>query len=116
MENQNFSVKSIKRAVAEHYCITTQDLTGPSKRRLHAMSRKVAYLLCRRYTPLSWPEIGRMFGGRDHTTVIDGVTRAIEAERDTEAGAHIAAIETALFGPEFRTSRAYAVFRSTRGK
>ncbi len=60
----------IQRAVAGKFNVSLHDLLG--KRRTHniAFARQVAMYLCRRLTTCSYPEIGMLFGGRDHTTVI----------------------------------------------
>src|SRR3546814_7947784 len=66
-----------------------------SKRRVRAIARprQVAMYLAKELTPRSYPEIGRRFGGRDHSTVIHAV-RTVEALRvaDSELDAEIAAI------------------------
>ncbi len=70
-----------------------------SKRRARAVvrPRQVAMYLSKVLTPRSYPEIGRKFGGRDHSTVIHAV-RTVEALRvtDSELDAEIAAIRRSL--------------------
>ena len=73
----------IQARVAEHYGLTLTELLGPKRARCVARPRQVAMYLAKTLTERSLPEIGRSFGGRDHTTVIHGVRR-IEALRGTD--------------------------------
>ncbi len=62
--------------VTSDYCSTTpEELVGPSRKQPLARSRQIAMYLCREYTDLSLPKIGKRFGGRDHTTVIHAVDK-----------------------------------------
>ena len=63
-------VREIQEAVCKHYSVSILDVL--SGRRTHevAFPRQVGMYLCRHLTPHSYAEIGRRFGGRDHTTVI----------------------------------------------
>lgn len=70
--------------VAAHYRIKPNEIFGNSRQRSISQARQVAMYLVRQYVGLSMPEIGRLFGGRDHTTVLNAirkVTGAIE-EKD----------------------------------
>lgn len=67
------TAQDIKLAVAAHYGITVRDLVGHSRRRDMAHPRQLAMYLCRKLLGLSMPVIGRIFGGRDHTTVLHAV-------------------------------------------
>ncbi|MFZ5963514.1 chromosomal replication initiator protein DnaA [Thalassococcus sp. BH17M4-6] len=69
------SIEEIQRKVADHYNIRISDLVGPKRVRNFARPRQVAMYLCKQLTSRSLPEIGRKFGGRDHTTVMHGVKR-----------------------------------------
>ena len=64
--------------MAEHYNIRLSDMIGPKRVRNFARPRQVAMYLCKQLTSRSLPEIGRRFGGRDHTTVMHGVKRIEE--------------------------------------
>jgi hypothetical protein len=90
-------IQDIKRAVARHYNVTLIDID--SHRRFHIVvrPRQVAMYLAKTMTLRSLPEIGRLFGGRDHTTVIHAV-RKIDAlvKTDQELADHIAAIREDL--------------------
>ncbi|MCC1493060.1 chromosomal replication initiator protein DnaA [Cognatishimia sp. F0-27] len=75
---RKISIDEIQRKVAEHYNIRLGDLIGPKRVRNFARPRQVAMYLCKHLTSRSLPEIGRRFGGRDHTTVMHGVKRIEE--------------------------------------
>ncbi|PSL18299.1 chromosomal replication initiator protein DnaA [Shimia abyssi] len=75
---RKISVEEIQRKVAEHYNIRLSDMIGPKRVRTFARPRQVAMFLCKQLTSRSLPEIGRRFGGRDHTTVMHGVKRIEE--------------------------------------
>ncbi|MBN9677529.1 chromosomal replication initiator protein DnaA [Salipiger bermudensis] len=76
--DRKISIEEIQRKVAEHYHIRLSDLIGPKRVRNFARPRQVAMYLCKQLTARSLPEIGRRFGGRDHTTVMHGVKRIEE--------------------------------------
>ncbi len=78
---RKISVEEIQRKVAEHYHIRLSDLIGPKRVRTFARPRQVAMYLCKQMTARSLPDIGRRFGGRDHTTVMHGVKRIEELMR-----------------------------------
>lgn len=71
-------VSVILREIASQYEVTVADLRGPSRERRFAWPRGMAYIRLRDETPLSYPAIGRVLGGRDHTTVLKG-ERAMRA-------------------------------------
>ena len=81
---RKISIDEIQRKVAEHYNIRLSDMIGPKRVRSFARPRQVAMYLCKQMTSRSLPEIGRRFGGRDHTTVMHGVRR-IEELRQQDA-------------------------------
>jgi chromosomal replication initiator protein len=86
-ERRQLSMEAIQRAVADHYGLKVTDLK--SKRRTESIStpRQVAMYLCRTLTSHSLPEIGKVFGGRDHTTVLHGCRKIAETkERDSGLG------------------------------
>ena len=62
-------------ATATMYDFTVEELCGRSRRRPLVTARQVAMYVCREVTDLSYPVIGRAFGGRDHTTVIHAVEK-----------------------------------------
>ena len=67
---------AIIHAVAREWSVTSDELTGPSRTRLLVLPRQVAMYLCRELARLAFAEIGRVFGGRDHSTVMHNIERA----------------------------------------
>jgi chromosomal replication initiator protein len=82
--DRKLSIEEIQRKVAEHYNVRLSDLIGPKRLRTIARPRQVAMYLAKQLTPRSLPEIGRRFGGRDHTTIMHGV-RKIEELMTTDS-------------------------------
>jgi chromosomal replication initiator protein len=77
------TVEEIQRKVSEHYNIRTSEMHSSRRVRSLARPRQVAMYLAKRLTTHSLPEIGRKFGGRDHTTVMHAVKKIEElCERD----------------------------------
>ena len=72
------SIEDIQRKVAEHYNIRISDMHSPRRSKAIARPRQVAMYLSKILTEHSLPEIGRKFGGRDHTTIIHGVRKIEE--------------------------------------
>ena len=75
---RKITVEEIQQKVSSHYNIRMSDMIGPKRLRSYARPRQVAMYLCKHMTSRSLPEIGRRFGGRDHTTVMHGVKRIEE--------------------------------------
>ncbi len=76
--DRKISIEEIQRKVAEHYNIRLSDMIGPKRVRTVARPRQVAMYLAKQMTSRSLPEIGRRFGGRDHTTIMHGVRKIEE--------------------------------------
>jgi len=74
-ETTPLTADDIINQVASYSGASRDELVGPSRRQPLARHRQVAMYLCREYTDLSLPKIGRAFGGRDHTTVIHAVDK-----------------------------------------
>jgi chromosomal replication initiator protein len=91
------SVEDIQRAVCSHFRLSNAELTSKDRHKSVAFARQVAMYLCRQRLRCSFPELGRAFGNRDHTTVISAVRR-VEALRhkDPQVKAHLEAIEQRL--------------------
>jgi chromosomal replication initiator protein len=64
------TIDEIQKVVAEHFHIKPSEMRAKSRAKNVTYPRQIAMQLCRELTELSFPEIGRHFGGRDHTTVI----------------------------------------------
>ncbi len=75
---------AIQRAVADHFQIKLTELKSKKRTKNLVMPRQVAMYLCRDLTNLSYPEIGKYFGGKDHTTVIHAC-RQIEKMKEKES-------------------------------
>ena len=76
--DRKISIDDIQRKVAEHYNIRLADMMGPKRARNVARPRQIAMYLSKQLTCRSLPEIGRRFGGRDHTTIMHGVRKIEE--------------------------------------
>jgi chromosomal replication initiator protein len=72
------TIDEIQRRVAEHYTIRMGEMTSDRRARAVARPRQVAMYLAKQLTTRSLPEIGRKFGGRDHTTVIHAIRKIEE--------------------------------------
>lgn len=81
--SRRLTIDEIQRRVAEHYSLKISDLLSARRSREVARPRQVAMYLAKMLTPRSLPEIGRRFGGRDHTTVMHAV-KQIEKLRSTD--------------------------------
>ena len=94
---QRLTVDRIQKAVCEEFRVTLTDMTSKRRARIIARPRQVAMYLSKKLTKRSLPDIGRRFGGRDHTTVMHAVKRidALRAE-DPAFNAQIEAVETVL--------------------
>jgi len=77
---RRITIDEIQRRVSEHYRIRQAEMVSARRAREVARPRQVAMYLAKQLTPRSLPEIGRKFGGRDHTTVIHAI-RQIERLR-----------------------------------
>lgn len=67
---KQITFESITQAVAEHYHIKVDELFNKKRTQNIAYPRQIAMYLCRELADMSYPRIGELFGGRDHTTVI----------------------------------------------
>ncbi len=78
------TIDDIQKAVSAHFGMRQAEMVSARRARAVARPRQIAMYLAKRLTPRSLPEIGRRFGGRDHTTVIHAV-RQIEKLRGCDA-------------------------------
>jgi hypothetical protein len=90
-------ISGIQTVVASHYRIPVQEMVSDRKSRESARPRQVAMYLARKLTPKSLPEIGRRFGGRDHTTVMHAI-RQVEKliATDPDVADEVAALRMCL--------------------
>jgi chromosomal replication initiator protein len=77
-QTKKVSIDIIKKAVAQHYNIRISDLNSPSRIRAIARPRQIAMSLSKELSNQSYPEIGKDFGGRDHTTVMHACKKVTE--------------------------------------
>ena len=82
--DRKVTIEEIMRKVAEHYNLRLSDMTSARRARAVARPRQIAMYLAKTLTSKSLPEIGRKFGGRDHTTVMHAVKR-VENLSDTDS-------------------------------
>lgn len=81
--DRRVTIEEIQKRVAEHFNIRISDMSSARRARAVARPRQVAMYLAKQLTSRSLPEIGRKFGGRDHTTVMHAV-RKVEELRATD--------------------------------
>ncbi len=98
-KSREVSPEQIQRLVGERFSIGLSDIIGKRRTQNIALARQVAMYLCRKLTPSSYPEIGALFGGRDHSTVIHA-NKVIEERirTDEEFARDIQSIERKLRG------------------
>jgi len=77
-EPRRVKIEDIQRVVARHYNVSKADLLSSRRTRTIVRPRQIAMYLAKVLTPRSLPEIGRRFGGRDHTTVLHAVRKIEE--------------------------------------
>jgi chromosomal replication initiator protein len=82
IQNRQISVENIQKTVADYYKIKVADMYSKKRPASIARPRQIAMYLAKELTQKSLPEIGELFGGRDHTTVLHAV-RKISSERQT---------------------------------
>ncbi len=97
--NTRISVEEIQKHVASKYNIRVSDLHSARRAKAIARPRQIAMYLCKMLTQHSFPDIGRKFGGRDHTTIMYGVRKIEElVKTDVFLKADIDVITSALKG------------------
>jgi len=99
IQNRQISVENIQKTVADFYKIKVADMYSKKRPASIARPRQIAMYLAKELTQKSLPEIGELFGGRDHTTVLHAV-RKIGAERQqlTELNQQLHVLEQTLKG------------------
>ena len=81
-EPRRVKIEDIQKVVAVHFNVSKADLLSSRRTRTIVRPRQIAMYLSKTLTPRSLPEIGRRFGGRDHTTVLHAVRKVEELMRD----------------------------------
>ena len=99
IQNRQISVENIQKTVADYYKIKVADMYSKKRPASIARPRQIAMYLAKELTQKSLPEIGELFGGRDHTTVLHAV-RKMSAERQlmTELNQQLHVLEQTLKG------------------
>lgn len=99
IQNRQISVENIQKTVADYYKIKIADMYSKKRPASIARPRQIAMYLAKELTQKSLPEIGELFGGRDHTTVLHAV-RKIGGERlqMTELNQQLHVLEQTLKG------------------
>lgn len=99
IQNRQIGVENIQKTVADFYKIKVADMYSKKRPASIARPRQIAMYLAKELTQKSLPEIGELFGGRDHTTVLHAV-RKISAERgkNTELNQQLHVLEQTLKG------------------
>ena len=83
-DDKPVSVEAIQRFVAEYYNVKVADLKARNNARSVAFPRQVAMYLCKKMTTSSFPDIGKRFGGKHHSTVIHSVNKISEQAAQSE--------------------------------
>ncbi len=95
--DRRVTVEEIQKRVAEYFNIRFNDMVSVRRSRIVARPRQVAMYLSKVHTPKSLPEIGRLFGGRDHTTVMHAVKKVEElCQLDSAFADHIKVLKRSL--------------------
>src|SRR3546814_5409902 len=94
---RRMTIDEVQKLTAQHFQIDKSEMRSKRRARAVCRPRQIAMYLAKKMTPRSLPEIGRIFGGRDHSTVIHAV-RTIEALRahDADIDADIRALQQQL--------------------
>ena len=93
------TVSQVQKVVCDYYQITLEQMKGKKKDRYISRPRQVAMYFCYELAGASYPQIGRDFGGRDHTTALHGHERIKEARKtDPELDQALQNIEHRLLG------------------
>ena len=97
IQNRQISVENIQKAVADFYSIKVADMYSKKRPANIARPRQIAMFMAKELTQKSLPEIGELFGGRDHTTVLHAVRKhSAERSHDGQLNHEIHVIEQTL--------------------
>jgi chromosomal replication initiator protein len=97
IQNRQISVENIQKSVADFYSIKVADMYSKKRPANIARPRQIAMFMAKELTQKSLPEIGELFGGRDHTTVLHAVRKiADERAHDSQLNHEIHVIEQTL--------------------
>ena len=85
LEKKELTVDDIMQTVSQRYGLKVKDLTSKSRKQNIVQARQLGIYLCHKYTDVSFSQIGRCFGGRDHSTILysnEQVSRRISIDKD----------------------------------
>ena len=88
IEKKKIDAEEIKNVVSSYFSISVEDIEGGKRSQDYTIPRQIAMYLIRELTNLSLPQIGNLFGGRDHTTVlysIDKIKRELKKDENLKA-------------------------------
>jgi len=99
IEKKKIDAEEIKSIVSSYFSISVEDIEGGKRSQDYTIPRQIAMYLIREFTNLSLPQIGTLFGGRDHTTVIYSVDKIKrELKKDENLKAAVEEIRRMLIG------------------
>jgi chromosomal replication initiator protein len=99
VQSRQISVENIQKTVADYYKIKVVDMCSKKRTSSIARPRQIAMYLAKELIHKSLPEIGELFGGRDHTTVLHSVRKIIaERKLSTELNQQLHTLEQTLRG------------------
>ena len=99
IQNRQIGVENIQKTCADFYKIKVSDMYSKKRPASIARPRQIAMYLAKEMTQKSLPEIGELFGGRDHTTVLHAVRKiAAERQKNTELNQQLHVLEQTLKG------------------
>ncbi len=99
IQNRQIGVENIQKTVADFYKIKVADMYSKKRPASIARPRQIAMYLAKEMTQKSLPEIGELFGGRDHTTVLHAVRKmAAERQKNSELNQQLHVLEQTLKG------------------
>ena len=99
IQNRQIGVENIQKTVADFYKIKVADMYSKKRPASIARPRQIAMYLAKEMTQKSLPEIGELFGGRDHTTVLHAVRKITgERQKNTELNQQLHVLEQTLKG------------------
>jgi chromosomal replication initiator protein len=99
IQNRQVGVENIQKTCADFYKIKVADMYSKKRPASIARPRQIAMYLAKEMTQKSLPEIGELFGGRDHTTVLHAVRKiAAERQKNTELNQQLHVLEQTLKG------------------
>jgi chromosomal replication initiator protein len=99
IQNRQVGVENIQKTVADFYKIKVADMYSKKRPASIARPRQIAMYIAKEMTQKSLPEIGELFGGRDHTTVLHAVRKiAAERQKNTDLNHQLHVLEQTLKG------------------